>query len=861
MLCFFQSKPIYFFIKLSIMKRSILFLLSICVLLFSCSDGDDPVKEVEKPPIENKDPFITLKNSNIDFTNKGGSESITIESNVTWTAKSSASWCTVSPTSGSSSTTSITLSAPANEDYDTRSCTVTIESGNITKTITVNQGENLGLLITQDRYELGNEESTIAVEVKANVDFEVEINDEWITQVETRGLTTSELEFKIAKNDTYGNREGSITIKQKGGNMSSTITIFQSQEDAIILSEKEFDLSSAAQSIDVEIKTNIDYEIIIPEEAKDWVTHSKTRALRTETVVLDIAQNKDYDDRTAKIIVKDKKTNLQETVTIKQAANLGLIVSEDKYELTSFGGTIDVEVKANVEFGVDVSVDWITQVDTRGLNSSKLSFDIEKNNSYDDRDGEITFYQKNGKLSTIVKVIQSKKSVIILSENVYDLSNDAHELKVVLQTNIDFEIIIPEKDKDWVSHTPTRGLRDETVLFNIAFNKKKATRTASISIKDKETNLQEFITINQEGEAPHIYWVESMGSLNSSLNQTQKDTITTMIVKGEINKADFDVMKLQMPKLKYVDLKDVVCKDNRIPDEAFGDEKYESHPAGPNESNKNITSIVLPESVEIIGKNAFRGCTGLTGSLKLPESLIKIENDAFYHCYGLTGSLIIPEKVTTIGERAFCECFGFNGTLSLPRNLTAIERWAFMDCKGFTGNLIIPDGVTTIKYFAFYQCSGFTGNLILPDGLTDIEEYAFALCEGFTGSLVIPENVRKIDDIAFISCTGFSELVLGNNIESIGERAFNNCKNIKGRVAFPLSLKELGGYSFYGCDKVEAFRFPHTYTYPNSVPPRIRCDKVFPFFAVIEVPEEAVSRYKADKYYNPSTNYWTIVGY
>ena len=300
------------------MKRNILFLLSICVLLFSCSDKDDPIKEVEKPPVETKDPFITLKKTNIDFTNEGGSEAILIESNVTWATKSSASWCTVSPSSGDKSTTTITLTAPSNEDYDNRSCTVTLEGGNITKIITVNQGENLGLLITQDRYELSNEESTIKVEVKANVEFDVEINDKWITKIEKRGLTTTELEFNIAENDTYGNREGSITIKQKGGGMTSTITIFQSQEDAIILSEKEFDLSSEAQSVEVEVKTNIDYEIIIPEDAKDWVSHSTTRALRTETVVLDIAQNKDYDERTAKIIVKDKKTDLEENVTFRQ---------------------------------------------------------------------------------------------------------------------------------------------------------------------------------------------------------------------------------------------------------------------------------------------------------------------------------------------------------------------------------------------------------------------------------------------------------------------------------------------------------------------------------------------------------------
>ena len=207
------------------MKQNIIFVLALCLLLITCSDSNDPIKE-----IENKDPFIILKKETIDFTNEGGSEAILVESNVTWTVKSSASWCTISPSSGNKSTESINLSANANEDYDNRSCTVTIESGNISK----------------------------------------------------------------------------------------IVTLFQSQKDAIILSQKDFELTSKAQLVELEIKTNIDYEVMIPKEAKDWVTLAITRALRTEEVVLDIGENKNSDKRTVEVIVKDKKTDLQETVTILQ---------------------------------------------------------------------------------------------------------------------------------------------------------------------------------------------------------------------------------------------------------------------------------------------------------------------------------------------------------------------------------------------------------------------------------------------------------------------------------------------------------------------------------------------------------------
>lgn len=217
------------------MKPNILFILSFCMLLLACSDSNDPIKLIEKPLVETKDLVITLEKSNIDFTNQGGSTSISIESNVLWTTKSSASWCTVTPSSGNKSTTSIALVVSANDNYDTRSCTVTIEGGNTSKTITVNQGEKLGLFITQDSYELGNEESTIEVEVRTNVEYKVVINDGWITQAETRGLRTKNLVLNISANENYYNRTAKVYIQNKELIIEEAVIISQIANNKAIL--------------------------------------------------------------------------------------------------------------------------------------------------------------------------------------------------------------------------------------------------------------------------------------------------------------------------------------------------------------------------------------------------------------------------------------------------------------------------------------------------------------------------------------------------------------------------------------------------------------------------------------------------
>ena len=386
-----------------------------------------------------------------------------------------------------------------NKDYEDRKAEIVVKDKktDLQETVTIKQAANTGIIVSDDKYELSNDGGTIEVEVKANVEFDIEISDNWITRIETRGLTATKLQFQIAKHENYDSRKGTITIKQKGGNLSSTIQVYQSQKDAIIISDKIVDLSSERHSIDVELKTNVEFEVIIPEAAKRWVSYTPTRGLRSETLLLNVLENKDFKPRTTEVYVKNKKTNLQDTLTINQAINIGLIVSSDRYELSNDGGTIEVEVKANIEFDIEIADKWISRIETRGLTTTNLIFNVAKNESYSNREGTITISQKDGDLSSTITVYQSQENAIILSEKEVELGNTDQTLEVVIKTNVDVDITIQESGRNWVSYTPTRGLRTENLVLNISANENYFNRRAEVYIKNKELNIQETLVINQ----------------------------------------------------------------------------------------------------------------------------------------------------------------------------------------------------------------------------------------------------------------------------------------------------------------------------------------------------------------------------
>ena len=448
-----------------------------------------------------KETLLTVDQTSISFTDAGGSQTVMLTANKTWSVSSTQSWCKVSPSGGEEAAGSrITISCDANTTYDARNCTVTFTCAEMTKSVTISQATNNGLQVSQTTYEVTKAAQQLNIEVKANVKFSVEVDNgckDWVKYNSTKALTTSTVVLDIAENKTYDGREGKVTIKQDGGSLSSTITIKQSQLDGLFLSTSEYNLSNEKHTLTVEVSTNVEFDV---KPEADWVKYVQTKGLSTKQIVLEVAENDTYDHRETKVNVKQKNGDLSGTITIKQDEKYGILVSQSEYNLTNEAQTIEVEVKYNVDFEVvipDECKDWIKQVSTKGLNTKNYTFSIVKNETYDNREGSITFKQKNGSLSGTVKVNQSQAEGLIVENKEYTISAEEQQLEIKIQSNINYEVLIDDSCKDWISRIQTKGLVEETLIFQIAKNEGEA-RSGNVYLKGE--GLQEEITIQQETE-------------------------------------------------------------------------------------------------------------------------------------------------------------------------------------------------------------------------------------------------------------------------------------------------------------------------------------------------------------------------
>lgn len=110
----------------------------------------------------------------------------------------------------------------------------------------------------------------------------------------------------------------------------------------------------------------------------------------------------------------------------------------------------------------------------------------------------------------------------------------------------------------------------------------------------------------------------------------------------------------------------------------------------------NAETVVVPETVRIIGEAAFENCTGIK-KLLFTGGLYEIGRHAFLHCQNLE-SVILPDKMYVIAEDAFFGCASLE-SLVIPEGICELGSRTFKSC-GNLKMLTVPDSVSAMHCFS-----------------------------------------------------------------------------------------------------------------------------------------------------------------
>ena len=212
---------------------------------------------------------------------------------------------------------------------------------------------------------------------------------------------------------------------------------------------------------------------------------------------------------------------------------------------------------------------------------------------------------------------------------------------------------------------------------------------------------------------------------------------------------------------------------------------------------KDLTRVVLPDSLTKIGGYAFYGCESLTD--------INLGNVVQFNDFALAGtsigSVTLSSALTHVGAGVFAGCANVEeiavragssgyrsvsgvlynadneivaypsgkvpegGVLTITADM-GVGEGAFAGCTGIS-EVVIEEGITVIGDYAFYDSA--VKKVTLPSTLTEIGQYAFAYSD--VAEIALPSTLTEIGKYAF-AYSALKSVTVPESVSTMGEYAF-----------------------------------------------------------------------------------------
>lgn len=222
------------------------------------------------------------------------------------------------------------------------------------------------------------------------------------------------------------------------------------------------------------------------------------------TVYVTVLKNETNDHRDFSFLIKTGADSKEVKVFQKQKD--ALTVTDNKFEFDAFGGQFEIEVIANIDYEYEISenaTDWITPVATKGLESTKVIFNVAMNKNITD-DRQATVKIKSGNFEEVITVDQTK----FVPEWSYSateawIGKDGGNCEFTFEANQEFEVIAPAVD--WVTMTESNG----NYHFEMKASTEYDTRVAYVNLIGDVPGADSYVVIYQTGHA-ELLWEKSI---------------------------------------------------------------------------------------------------------------------------------------------------------------------------------------------------------------------------------------------------------------------------------------------------------------------------------------------------------------
>ena len=290
-----------------------------------------------------------------------------VSSNTPWTItrSSGADWCTVTPSSSSSSSliSDVVVSVADNDSGEDRTATLTVRGERVNKyyTITINQSRKGKLFVTPIAKNYVATGGPLSFTINTNMAWEVRTDVSWLSfnrengQPDPDGRTIT----IIATAEPSDVLERVATVTVVAGNDEESFTV--SQKGSFDLTEITGTFPAAGATQELKLRTDLAWAVSAD---KDWVSFDKESGEGSNSVtVVNVTAAQNDDVTRSAVITVTAGGQIREFEIFQAGSSFEIIAPEDP-TIDRLGGELLVEVNS--------SKAWEPQTDTPGVTVEKV---------------------------------------------------------------------------------------------------------------------------------------------------------------------------------------------------------------------------------------------------------------------------------------------------------------------------------------------------------------------------------------------------------------------------------------------------------------------------------------------------------
>lgn len=461
---------------LGLLKCMILFALTMCI---SCND--------EYNPSNNNTPSLSFhylkpSSTNFSFGSKEATKSLQITSEgVEWAIYNSASWLSVSPASGST-TTNVTISAEQHLSGDTSRVSImnlvsTLPDWEYNRALSVSQPAATPYLTPSVRsHTFSGTANTKEIAISSNSVWKVVCNYDWLRAIK---LSESALQISVDENPTNNLRNGTVILSNKSGEQKINITQYAS---GVSVSQTSIQTEKDAILFTLNIESEIAWTATT---SADWiqVTPAKGDA-GTSNIEISTTENNTINQRKGYVYIY---TNAYQKAQI-EIVQKGLYIEPGEKSLT-FSSVTEIKqisIQSNTHWLIKEFPEWLTSSVNQGEGTQTIDITCTENNSTIPRNGNIVIAHEFLNLSHKIPVTQEAKTFAIYNKNLeFGVKASSQPLNII--SELPWRSTISE---EWISTDIAQGYGNETVNVSVKETKSYNERFGTIDYCVVDKNIR-----------------------------------------------------------------------------------------------------------------------------------------------------------------------------------------------------------------------------------------------------------------------------------------------------------------------------------------------------------------------------------